>query len=152
MSVKTHAILIKTIEPGVGVGYGQTFTAQRQTKLVTLPVGYADGYPRALSSKGRVLINGEYAPIVGKICMDQMMIDVTDIGEVHHEDEVTLIGEDSGNIISAEEIGDMACSFNYETVCRISLRVPRVYYKDGQPIKFCSALTTAAQYYHIVHD
>ncbi len=152
MSIKTHIIFIKTIDIGVGVGYGQTFVAKRPTKLVTLPVGYADGYPRALSSKGRVLINGEYAPIVGRICMDQMMVDVTDIGEVHPEDEVTLMGEDKGKFISAEEIGDMSCSFNYEVVCGVSPRVPRVYYRDGKAVSFSSPLPTAADYYHFLHD
>ena len=97
--------------------YAHTFVTHRETRIATIPVGYADGYPRALSSKGRVIVNGQFAPIIGRVCMDQFMIDVTDIeGELNIEDEVILMGSDNGCTISAEEIGNMSASFNYEFV------------------------------------
>ena len=109
---------------------------QRETRVATIPVGYADGYPRALSSKGRVIVNGQFAPIIGRVCMDQFMIDVTDIeGELNIEDEVILMGSDNGCTVSAEEIGNMSASFNYEFVCGVARRVPRIYFKDGKPYK-----------------
>lgn len=124
---RTHVINVKSVDEGHGVSYGKTFITRSKTKIATLSVGYADGYPRALSSKGRVLIHGEYAPIIGRICMDQMMIDVTHINDVEIEDEVTLVGKDGDNIISVEELAGMSGSFNYEFVCGIGKRVPRVY-------------------------
>ncbi|MVX64783.1 alanine racemase [Clostridium chromiireducens] len=127
LSWRTHVINVKYVDEGHGVSYGKTFITRSKTKIATLSVGYADGYPRALSSKGRVLIHGEYAPIIGRICMDQMMIDVTHINDVEIEDEVTLVGKDGDNIISVEELAGMAGSFNYEFVCGIGKRVTRVY-------------------------
>lgn len=124
---KTHVINVKTAEEGHGVSYGKTYITKNKTKIATLSIGYADGYPRALSSKGRVLIHGEYAPIIGRICMDQMMVDVTHIDNVKIEDEVTLVGRDGKNVISVEELASMAGSFNYEFVCGIGKRVPRIY-------------------------
>ena len=124
---KAHVINVKTVDEGHGVSYGKTYITKRNNKIATLSIGYADGYPRSLSSKGRVLIHGKYAPIIGRICMDQMMIDVTHIDNVEIEDEVTLVGKDGDNIISVEELADMAGSFNYEFVCAIGKRVPRVY-------------------------
>ena len=97
------------------------------TKIATISVGYADGYPRALSSIGRVLIHGQYAPILGRICMDQMMVDVTEISDVQVEDVVTLVGMDGDKIIPIEEIADPSSRFNYEMLCNIGQRVPRVY-------------------------
>lgn len=124
---KTHVINVKTVEEGHGVSYGKTYITGNKTKIATLSIGYADGYPRALSSKGRVLIHGEYAPIIGRICMDQMMVDVTHIDNVKIEDEVTLVGRDGNNFISVEELAHMAGSFNYEFVCGIGKRVQRIY-------------------------
>jgi alanine racemase len=124
---KTHVININTVNAGHGVSYGKTYITKNNTKIATLSVGYADGYPRALSSKARVLIHGEYAPIIGRICMDQMMVDVTHIDNVEIEDEVTLVGKDGDNIICVEELANMAGSFNYEFVCGIGKRVKRVY-------------------------
>ncbi|MCI1580355.1 MAG: alanine racemase [Clostridium beijerinckii] len=124
---KTHVINVNTVNAGHGVSYGKTYITKNETKIATLSVGYADGYPRALSSKGRVLIHGEYAPIIGRICMDQMMVDVTHIDNVKIEDEVTLVGKDGDNIIYVEELANMAGSFNYEFVCGIGKRVQRVY-------------------------
>ena len=139
MELKTHVIFVKTVEAGCGVSYGQTYVTNKTTKIATLPVGYADGYPRALSSKGRVLIKGKYAPIIGRVCMDLMMVDVTDIEDVNVEDDVTLIGTDGGNSITAEEIGALSESFNYEIICGISKRVPKVFYKDGKEFLFLSS-------------
>jgi alanine racemase len=124
---KTHVINVKSVDEGQGVSYGRTYITKGKTKIATLSVGYADGYPRALSSKGRVLIRGEYAPIIGRICMDQMMVDITHIENAEIEDEVTLVGKDGDNIISVEELANMAGSFNYEFVCSIGKRVRRIY-------------------------
>lgn len=132
MSLKTHIVYIKEVGPGEGVSYNHTFVTERNTKIATIPVGYADGYPRNLSSKGRVLIRGQYAPIIGRICMDQFMVDVTDIDDVRMMDEVTLIGQDGDHRISVEEAANTAGSFNYEFVCGISKRVPRVYMQHGK--------------------
>ena len=136
MELRTKIVNLKTVPSGCGVSYGHTFVTHRETRVATIPVGYADGYPRALSSKGRVIVNGQYAPIIGRVCMDQFMVDVTDIqGDLRVEDEVILMGSDNGCTISAEEIGNMSASFNYEFVCNVARRVPRVYFKDGKPYK-----------------
>lgn len=132
MSLIAHVAHIKTIPAGVGVGYGWTYTTTKETKVATVTVGYADGYPRAQSNKGRVLIRGQYADIIGRVCMDQIMVDVTHIDDVALEDEVILIGQDGDNIISVEEVAAPAESFNYELVCNIARRVPRVYYEHGK--------------------
>ncbi|MCR5214639.1 MAG: alanine racemase [Eubacterium sp.] len=136
MSLKSHVIHVKTLEAGRGVGYGWSYVTTKPTRVATVSVGYADGYPRALSNKGRVLIHGKYAPIIGRVCMDQIMVDVTDIEtetfEVKVGDQVVLFGSQGQNIISVEEVAEPANSFNYEAVCNISRRVPRVYYKDGE--------------------
>ena len=125
---KAHVIHLQDVPMGTGVGYGATFVTERPvTRVATVSVGYADGYPRALSSKGCVLIRGKRAPILGRICMDQMMVDVTDIPGVAIEDIVTLIGKDGDDEIPVEEVADPADSFNYEMVCRISPRVTRRY-------------------------
>lgn len=125
---KARVIHVKDVKPGVGVSYGATFVTKRETtRIATVSVGYADGYPRALSNKGRVLIRGSFAPILGRVCMDQMMVDVTDIPGVQVEDVVTLVGKDGGNRIPIEEIADPAGRFNYEMLCTITSRVPRIY-------------------------
>ena len=142
MAWKTHVVHLKTVPPGTGVSYGHTFVTQRETRVATLPVGYADGYPRALSNQGHVIIRGQYAPIIGRICMDQCMADVTDIPGIGMEDEVILLGEDGGCRITMEEIGAMSASFNYETACRVSQRVPRVYLYRGAQVDFQSVLMT----------
>ncbi len=128
MSWKAHVIHVKELPAGRGVGYGATYVTEKEsTKIATVSVGYADGYPRSLSSRGRVLIRGQYAPIIGRVCMDQMMVDVTDIPDVQVEDVVTLVGTDGENSIPIEELGELAGSFNYEMVCGVSSRVPRLY-------------------------
>lgn len=135
MEIKTYVSFVKTLEAGVEIGYGGTFTTVRETKVATIPVGYADGYPRALSGKGHVLIHGKSASILGRICMDQFMVDVTDIADVKEGDIVTLAGYDKDNYISIEEVANMAHSFNYEFVCDIGKRVPRVYYRHGKVVR-----------------
>lgn len=130
MELKTHVSHVKTVPKGTGVGYGSTFVTKAETKLATCPVGYADGYPYALANKGYVLIHGKKAPIAGRVCMDQFMIDVTYIDDVKIGDEVVLFGHQGSEFISVEEISALAGSFNYEFVCGISKRVPRVYTKQ----------------------
>lgn len=124
---KSVVSYVKWIHPGTSVSYGGTFTAERETKVATIPVGYADGVRRDLSGKGRVLIHGQYAPIIGRICMDQFMVDVTQIDPVREGDEVILIGKDGENVISVEEVAGLSHSLNYEYICGISKRVPRKY-------------------------
>ncbi len=128
---KAHVINVSEADENCGVSYGKTFITTGKTKIATVSVGYADGYMRALSSKGRVLIHGEYAPIIGRICMDQMMVDVTHIKNVKIEDEVTLVGKDGENVLTMEEVAETAGSFNYEFACGIGNRVKRVYI-DGE--------------------
>ena len=135
MTLKSKVVHIKTLHAGRGVGYGWTYTTEKDTRIATVAVGYADGYPRALSNVGRVLINGQYAPIVGRVCMDQIMVDVTKIDKaspVKVGDEVILFGTQGDRSIFVEEVAEPANSFNYEEVCNISRRVPRVYMKNGK--------------------
>lgn len=127
---KAHVINISEVSKGAGISYGKTYIAKEKIKVATVSVGYADGYMRGLSSKGRVLIHGQYAPIIGRICMDQMMVDVTNISDVKIEDEVTLVGQDGDKVITVEELADIAGSFNYEFVCDIGKRVKRIIVGD----------------------
>lgn len=132
MELKSHISYIKTVEPGAAFSYGGTFTAKKEMKVATIPVGYADGYPRSLSNKGWVLIHGKKAPILGRVCMDQFMVDIAKIPDAKAGDEVTLIGKDGKEFISIEKFGDLSGRFSYEFACDISKRVPRVYIKDGK--------------------
>ena len=132
MELKSHISYIKTVEPGAAFSYGGTFTAKKEMKVATIPVGYADGYPRSLSNKGWVLIHGKKAPILGRVCMDQFMVDITKIPDAKAGDEVTLIGKDGKEFISIEKFGDLSGRFSYEFACDISKRVPRVYIKVGK--------------------
>ena len=134
LDLKSHITMVKEIPAGEKVSYGGTFTTTRTTKLATFSVGYGDGYPRALSSKGYVLVRGQKAPIVGRVCMDQMMVDVTDIKNVTRADIVTLIGKDGDAEITVEEIAALAGTFNYEFVCDLGKRIPRSYYLNGEYI------------------
>lgn len=127
MQWKSRISFLKRIPKGFSVGYGGTFTASRDTLVATIPVGYADGMKRALSNRGRVLVRGQYADIIGRVCMDQFMIDVTSIADIVIGDTVTIFGEDNGKLLPVEEIAANAGSFNYEFVCGVSERVPRKY-------------------------
>jgi len=127
MELKTHVSYVKELPKGVGISYNGTYVTERPMRVATIPVGYGDGYPRLLSSKGRVLIHGKSAPILGRICMDQFMVDVSDIPQVKQNDDVTLMGRDGYECIPAEEIAGYAGTLNYEIVCEVGKRIPRVY-------------------------
>lgn len=132
LGLKSHIAYIKTIEKGTEVSYGGTFVADREMKIATIPLGYGDGYRRSLSNKGYVLINGKKANILGRICMDQFMVDVTDIN-ASKDDEVVLLGKSGNEELSAERLAEMAgLTFNYEIVCDIGKRIPRVFYRNNK--------------------
>ncbi|WP_138203510.1 alanine racemase [Haloimpatiens lingqiaonensis] len=135
MQLKTNVVHIKKIPAGEYIGYGRRFKTTRDSVIATLPVGYADGYTRLLFGKGKVIINNEFAPVVGRICMDQCMIDITDIKDVKVGTDVILIGETEEIKFNAEDAADMLGTISYEVVCMISKRVPRVYIKDGKIVK-----------------
>ena len=135
MSLVSHISYVKDIEAGDEVSYGGTFKAEKTMRVATIPVGYADGYPRMLSGKGYVLIKGRKAPILGRVCMDQFMVDVTDIEGAKRGDEVVLLGKQGDERITAEELGDISGRFNYELVCDISKRVPRNFIYEGRIIE-----------------
>ena len=139
MSINSHVAYVKKVGAGFTVSYGSTYVTDKETEIATIPVGYGDGYPRTLSNKGMVLIGGHFAKIIGRVCMDQFMVDVTGLG-VSRGDEVILMGSDGENSITAEEIGDLSGRFNYELVCDINKRVPRVYIKNGEIIAVDDAL------------
>lgn len=127
MSLVSHIVYIKTLKAGSRVSYGGLFTADHDMRVATVPVGYADGYPRLLTGKAHVLIRGKKAPVIGRICMDQFMVDVDDIPEAREDDEVILMGRMGEEEITAEELGALSGRFNYELVCDISPRVPRTF-------------------------
>ena len=130
MEIISQISYVKKLPAGSLISYGGTYETKRDSIIATVPVGYADGYPRALSNIGRVLINGRKAPIAGRICMDQFMIDVTDIPDVKKGDKVVLLGKSGNEKISAEELSAPAGSFNYEFVCGVGKRVPRKYIRE----------------------
>lgn len=134
LSLYSTVVYVKTIHKGQSVGYGSAFTAQKDTRVATIPLGYGDGYPRSLSGRGYVLIRGRRAPILGRICMDQFMVDITHIPEARQGDRVTLLGFDGNDHISAELLGELSGRFNYELVCDLGKRLPRVYLQDGKII------------------
>ena len=125
MSLKARVTDIKTLGPGVGISYGHTFITERETRVATIPVGYADGYPRLLSNKAGVIIDGEYAPILGRVCMDQMMVDVTNIPSAAIDSTVTLLGADER--VNADHLASLIGTIGYELICAVSPRIPRIY-------------------------
>ncbi len=127
MTLKTRIHFLKSVRPGTRISYGGTFEAKRESLIATLPIGYADGYSRHLSNHGEVLIHGRRAPVVGKVCMDFIMVDVTDIPRVSTGDDVILMGRQGKEQITAEEIADKINSISYEVLCSIGKRVPRIY-------------------------
>ena len=131
MQWETRVSHVKLLEPGRAISYGGTYVTEKPTVVATIPAGYADGYRRSLSGSFYVLIHGKRAPILGRVCMDQFMVDVTDIPDVQVGDRVVLMGTDGSETISAETIAAAAHSFNYEQICNISRRVTRVYYRNG---------------------
>lgn len=132
MEMKSHIVHVKTIAPGTEVSYGGIYTADSPRRIATVPVGYADGYPRSLSNKGCVLVAGKRAPICGRVCMDQMMVDVTEIPEAVPGMEVTMFGKDGEACLSVDELAELSGRFNYEFVCDLSKRVPRIYLRHGE--------------------
>ena len=134
LSLKCQVIHVKELPKGEYIGYGRKFRTERDSVIATLPIGYADGYIRGLYGKAQVIINGKLAPVVGKICMDQCMIDVTDIGPVNVGDEVILLGEDNGIKNNADDMAEILDTINYEILCMIGRRVPRIYIKDGKMV------------------
>ena len=129
LSLKSHLVYVKEVEAGTPVSYGGTYVTKQRTRIATIPVGYGDGYPRSLSNRGYVLIRGMRAPILGRVCMDQFMVDVTAVPEACEGDEVTLIGIDGGEEITMEQLGELSGRFNYELACDLGKRIPRVYLK-----------------------
>lgn len=135
MSIKTHISYVKEVEEGAPIGYGRTFITKRKSKIATVPIGYADGFQRIMTKGGRVIVGNGYAPVVGRICMDQFMIDVTDVEEVKAGDEVIILGRKKEKEISAEEIAAIMGTISYEVVCMIGKRVPREYIKNKVILK-----------------
>ena len=131
----SHVVHVKWVEEGTPVSYGGTYTANRSTKIATIPVGYGDGYPRSLSNQGYVLIHGKKAKILGRVCMDQFMVDVTEIEDVRFGDRAVLIGEDGEERISVDELSVLSGRFNYEFICSFGKRVPREYLSQGKVVE-----------------
>ena len=141
LSLKSVVSHVKTVLPGATVSYGRKFTADREMRIATVPIGYADGYPRALATGGaEVLLQGRRCPILGRICMDQLMIDVSALNEVHIGDTVTLIGTDFEETVTAAELAGCEGTIPYEVICGLSKRVPRVYLKNGETDSVYDAL------------
>lgn len=140
MALKSHISFIKEVDKGTPIGYGRTYVAPERRVIATIPVGYADGYLRAMKNGGRVIINGKYAPITGRICMDQFMVDITEIDNTKIGDEVIIMGKKDGLEITADEIASIMGTINYEVVCLVSRRVPRVYMENGSVVKEVSYL------------
>ena len=132
MELKTVVSMVKTVPDGMPVSYGRTFVTKGERRLATVPVGYADGYPRVLSNRAQMLLCGQRAPVVGRVCMDQCVLDVTDIPEAREGMTVTVFGKDADACLPVEEIAELAGTIHYETVCLVGKRVPRVFYKNGE--------------------
>lgn len=135
LTLKTRVSHVKELDEDMYISYGRTFKTSKKSKIATIPVGYADGYSRLLSGKAKVIINGQLAPVVGRICMDQCMVDVTDLGEVNIGDEVILLGEQNGVKYDADDMARDMGTINYEIICMLKQRIPRVYLKDGEVVK-----------------
>lgn len=134
MELKTVVSMVKTIPAGTPVSYGRTFTTDRPTTVATVPIGYADGYPRAMSGRARMLVNGQFAPVIGRVCMDQCMLDVTGIPGVEAGSVVTVFGRDGSTVLPVEDIAALGATISYETVCLIGKRVPRVYLQNSKVV------------------
>lgn len=135
LSLKSCIVFLKELEQGRAVSYGATYETSGNQRIATIPVGYGDGYPRSLSNRGYVLVHGRRAPICGRICMDQFMVDVTDIPEAAEGDIVTLVGTDGAETITMEGIGELSGRFNYEFACDLGKRIPRVYKKGWEAVQ-----------------
>lgn len=128
----SHVTFVKEVPEGTSISYGGTFVTPKAMRIATVPVGYGDGYPRSLSNKGDVLIHGKRARILGRVCMDQFLVDVTEIPDVKFLDKVVLIGHDGDEYIPVEELSERSGRFNYEFVCCLGKRIPRVYIRNGE--------------------
>lgn len=135
LTLKAKIAHVKEVDKGVYIGYNRTFKTERKSIIATIPIGYADGYIRKLKYDSKVIVNGKFAPIVGNICMDQFMIDVTDIENVQTGDEVILLGESTGLKFNADDFAECLDSINYEFLCMLRHRIPRVYIKNGDIVK-----------------
>lgn len=140
MSIKTGVVMVKTVPPGSGISYGAMYYTSGEEQIATLPIGYADGLSRMLSGKASALIQGRKAPIVGKICMDQCMLNVTGLTDIHMEDEVVILGKQGEEQITAEELARLLGTINYEITCMVSHRVPRVYVRGGKVVETVNPL------------
>ncbi len=134
LELLSHVAYVKQLEAGKSISYGGTYTTKKTQTIATIPAGYGDGYPRSLSNQGYVLIHGKIAPIVGRVCMDQFMVDVTDIPQVKTGDKVVLVGKDGEEVITLETLAQLSGRFHYEFTCCLSKRIPRVYYKNGMAL------------------
>ena len=130
LSWKTRILQLKKVPPNTSISYGQTFITKRDSLIATLPIGYADGYPRLLSNRGQALVAGKRAPVAGRVCMDLTMLDVTDIGKIHQGDEVVLLGTQENETISADEMAAWADTISYEILTSIGARIPRIHYNS----------------------
>ena len=135
MELVSHVVHVKWVEADTPVSYGGTFVTARQTRIATIPVGYGDGYPRSLSNKGYVLIHGKKAPILGRVCMDQFMVDVTEIEGVEFGDLVTLVGQNGDACVTVEMLSDLAEKLRYEFICNFGKRVPREFLRHGKVVE-----------------
>lgn len=135
LSLISHVAHVKWVEAGTPISYGGTYVTQKRMKVATVPVGYGDGYPRSLSNKGYVLMYGQKAPILGRVCMDQFMVDVTEMEEVKYGDKVTLVGNEGDEKLPVEVLSDLSERFNYEFVCDLGKRIPREYYRHGEIVE-----------------
>lgn len=135
LTLKTKIVHVKNLDKDMYISYGRTFKTERDSIIATIPIGYADGYSRLLSGKAKVIINGKFAKVVGRICMDQCMIDVTDVGDVKVGDEVILLGEDNNLKFNADDMAEIIGTINYDILCMIKHRIPRVYIKDNKIFK-----------------
>lgn len=140
MTLKTKPVFVKTLPPKESISYGRTYTTEQDSKIATIPIGYADGFSRLLSNRGDVIVNGERARIVGRVCMDQSMVDVTRIENIDHETIISIFGNEKTGHIPMAEVAELMGTIHYETTCLIGKRIPRVYVKDGKELKEKSQL------------
>ncbi|GEP66778.1 alanine racemase [Clostridium beijerinckii] len=133
LTLKATITRVQEMDAGMSISYGRTFKTERKSLIATIPIGYADGYSRLLAKNAKVIINGQFAPIVGRICMDQCMIDITDInGDIKVGDEVIILGEQNGLRFNADNFAEIMGTINYEILCMLKYRIPRVYVKNGK--------------------
>ncbi len=132
---------VRPIEPGVGVSYGHEFVTSRKSLIGLVPFGYADGFPRYAGRQGWVLVKGQRAKIIGRVAMDQLMVDLTDLDDVYEGDEVVILGRSGEEVITADDIAKWSDSISYEVLARISIRVPRVYLSNGRPVAVRAGMT-----------